>query len=765
MRISPRWCWFAALTITVAAAAPDEPVSKETEKKEDANLPQLPDTVVVATRTKRSWLDTAGTVSSLNQEEMTRRGVEDLGGLVKYDPLLSGPFDFASGDGAFAYGSSGYSGFNIRGVEGNRIAIELDGIRQPPQYVSTSFDMGSSDGSGGMGRDYFDPAMFDLVEVMKGGASALYGSDALGGVVSMKTLSPEDFLGKGDEGGLLRTQYFSLNEGLATQVGGALRRGDFEVMLVWAGREGHETQNSGTLPPNPVDFTSSAGLAKIGWRRGENALLLTLESYERNTGSESRSAILSPFVVFNRNVLNAQLMTRERMGLEWDYEPANGWVDRLETHSYWQDSVSGSDNRSRSKDVTIGGITIPGRLRSQSISFDTNLFGLTSIARKEIVARDITHGLLAGIDVSREEGTNRFIRFDTGMPWERDRVSFAPSTTTRLGIFVQDELKLGKRWTITPGLRADSTSIDPELSPGYLARLASLDLNTVEPPRPYDNVALSPRLDVSYKTTDQTRLYAAWSHGIRNPTAEELSMIFEHPASGGSPVGSVTVPNPSLQEETSESFKAGFKGESDAGKIGLEGFYTFYKNYIENGVRTGRVDVDGHDILTTLNRGEAEIYGFEVNGEWQARSWRPALDGWSLGASTGKAVGINKTDDTWLNSVEPWKTVGWVGYDAPDQRYGVRLTAVHSAAVSHVDDTTSQNRFFRPPAWTTLDMAAYWKPTDDLTLNAGVNNLFDEKYWSWSSVRRGNGHLGGSATDDRSTAPGTNFYLSLTRTF
>ncbi|BCU78174.1 TonB-dependent hemoglobin/transferrin/lactoferrin family receptor [Luteolibacter sp. LG18] len=758
MRIAITACGLAALAVAAAADAPPAAPQEERAPKE------LDDMVVVATRTEKDWLDTAGTVARLDSGEMVKRGVEDLGGLVKYDPLLSGPFDFASGDGAFAYGGSGYSGFNIRGVEGNRIAVELDGIRQPPQYVSTSFDMGAESGSGGSGRDYFDPAMFDLVEVMKGGGSALYGSDALGGVVSMKTLGPDDLLAKGNAGGLLRTQYFSANESLAVQAGGAIRRGDFEAMLLYAGREGHETVNNGTLPPNPVDFTSGAVLGKLGYRRGENALLLTLESYERNTGSNARSAVISDFPVFNRNVLNAQLMTRQRVGLEWDYEPAGGWIDRLETHAYWQGSVSGSDNRSRSKDVTIGGVTIPGRLRSQSIRFDTGLLGLTSIARKEIQSGGVTHGLLAGIDVSHEDSENTFVRLDTGMPWERDKVSFAPSTTLRLGLFAQDEIAVG-RWTVTPGLRVDSTAIRPEPSPGYLARLAALDLHEVDPPTDYDNATPSPRLDVSFKTTDRTRLYAAWSHGIRNPTAEELSMIFEHPASGGSPVGSITVPNPSLQEETSEAFKAGFKGESDAGKIGVEGFYTFYRNYIENGVRTGRQDDEGRDILTTLNRGEAEIYGFEASTEWQARSWNPALDGWSLGVSTGKAIGINRTDDTWLNSVEPWKTVGWLGYDAPDQRHGVRLTAVHSAAVTHVDDSTSQGRFFRPPAWTTLDLSAYWKPTETLTVNAGVNNLFDEKYWSWSSVRRGNGHLGGSATDDRSTAPGTNFHISITRTF
>ncbi|NJM39188.1 MAG: TonB-dependent receptor plug domain-containing protein, partial [Akkermansiaceae bacterium] len=99
-------------------------------------------------------MDAGGSVTQIGLDEIIRSGINDLGGLVKYDPLLSTPFDVGGADGAFAYGSSGYGGFNIRGAEGNRISIELDGIRQPPQYVSTSFDMGSDGGSGGTGRDY-----------------------------------------------------------------------------------------------------------------------------------------------------------------------------------------------------------------------------------------------------------------------------------------------------------------------------------------------------------------------------------------------------------------------------------------------------------------------------------------------------------------------------------------------------------------------------------------------------------------------------------
>ncbi|NJR42287.1 MAG: TonB-dependent receptor plug domain-containing protein, partial [Akkermansiaceae bacterium] len=304
----------------------------------------LPEVVVVATRYSQSWLDTNSAVQ-VDREELDRRGANDLSGLVKYDPLLSLPFDFSSGDGAFGYGGSGYSGFNIRGVEGNRIAIELDGIRQPPQYVSTSFDQGSDGGAGGVGRDYFDPAMFDLVEILKGGSSALYGSDAIGGVVSMQTLQAEDLLKERDYGGLVRTQHFSVNDGFAGQIGGAVRSGDFEFLLLYAGRTGHETKNNGSIPPNPVDFQSQAILANANYIHGEHRFELTMENYQRETDIDARSATTSTFKVFDKSVLNFEQIQRQRVGLKWKYNFASTWIDHLESHLYLQKADTESLNQ------------------------------------------------------------------------------------------------------------------------------------------------------------------------------------------------------------------------------------------------------------------------------------------------------------------------------------------------------------------------------------------------------------------------------------
>lgn len=758
----------AAIGMALHPAPAAEPEEDSVAGDEGSVVQELDEIVVVGTRTEQRWIDASGSTLRADQEDLLRTGSQDLSGFAKYDPTVTLPFDFASGDGAFAYGQSGYGSINIRGAEGNRIAIELDGVRQPPQYVSTSFDMGSGDGAGGIGRDYFDPAMFDLVEVLKGGASALYGSDALGGVVAFSTPEPESMLKGKDYGGLLRTQYFSVNESIAGQVGGAVKKGNTSVMFLYAGRHGEETANNGAEPPNPMDFTSHSALLKAEHAIGDHVFKLAFEVFDRDASSDVRSAVTSDFPVFTDYVYNDQFLERQRTSLKWIYTPQAGLVDQLDTHLYWQHAGSRSDNDSASKPLVIGGIPFPGteRTRQQRITFDTDITGLSSVARREFGSEaEVLHSAMAGVDFSLESSANKYTRRDSNSPDESNRTAFAPTDTTRAGIFLQDEIKIRRQFFITPGLRLDWQGINPDPNQAYLERLDDLGRFAQEPPSDYENFSISPRLNLAWKPVEYVQWYGTYAHGVRNPTAEEISMIFDHPNSGGQGAGSITVPNPGLTEEQSDAFELGVKTEGSAGRFQASVFYTHYRDFIENGVGTGEFNDDDQEIVTTVNRGEAEIYGFELGGMHQLGHWWSQAEGWQIGAATGKTIGNNLTDDVPLNTIEPWRTVGFIGYENPEGLYGARLTGTYVAKVDRVDDTTNQTTFFRPPAWFTLDLAAWWQPTETLAIHAGFNNILDEKYWQWGSVRRGNGHLGGNATTDRSTAPGRNFSLSVTKTF
>lgn len=108
--------------------------------------------------------------------------IRDIRDLVRYEPGVSVRNNL----------QFGLQDFNIRGIDSNRVLIQVDGIRLPsafqfgdPVVVGQGFNLG---------RDFFDPEILQSAEIIRGPASTLYGSDALGGAVSFFTLEPSQLL-------------------------------------------------------------------------------------------------------------------------------------------------------------------------------------------------------------------------------------------------------------------------------------------------------------------------------------------------------------------------------------------------------------------------------------------------------------------------------------------------------------------------------------------------------------------------------------------
>ena len=135
---------------------------------------------VTATRTERAASDVAATVDVIDREQLDRKLVQDIRDLVRYEPGVSVTRSAAR---------FGLGGFRIRGLDGNRVLIQTDGIALPK-----SFDIGSFANAN---RNFTDLETLKRVEIVRGPASSLYGSDALGGVVAFVTKDPADYVKDG----------------------------------------------------------------------------------------------------------------------------------------------------------------------------------------------------------------------------------------------------------------------------------------------------------------------------------------------------------------------------------------------------------------------------------------------------------------------------------------------------------------------------------------------------------------------------------------
>jgi len=239
--------WTAAASGQSGGAAGDRPL----------------ETITVYARRLTPVARVAATVTVIDQARIEATLATDVRELVRYEPGLSvrnDPFRF------------GLDTISVRGLGGNRVAVEIDGIP-----AAGGFAVGSYADSG---RAFIDPVFLDRVEFLRGPASSLYGSDAIGGVMAMTTLTPSRMLvGQGEDIGM-RTEagYDSENEAWRAAALAVGEIGAAQWLLGYSRRAGHEAATAGNVAPNPVDFTNDAALLKVTSQVPGGPLTLTLEA-------------------------------------------------------------------------------------------------------------------------------------------------------------------------------------------------------------------------------------------------------------------------------------------------------------------------------------------------------------------------------------------------------------------------------------------------------------------------------------------------------
>ncbi|MFN3464897.1 MAG: TonB-dependent receptor plug domain-containing protein, partial [Terricaulis sp.] len=198
------------------------------------------DLTVTATRLPTDPFDVPTAVTVIDADEIETNLYTDIKDLVRFEPgvtVSTAPSRFGAALGST--GRDGNSGFTIRGMGGNRVLFLTDGIRVPDAF---------SFGPNSFGRgDYVDLDLLQSVEIVRGPASALYGSDGLAGVVSFITKDPTDFLAEdGNFGMRLRAGYASADESWNTGLSAGFRLNDaWSALVAYTHRDAHEQENQG----------------------------------------------------------------------------------------------------------------------------------------------------------------------------------------------------------------------------------------------------------------------------------------------------------------------------------------------------------------------------------------------------------------------------------------------------------------------------------------------------------------------------------------
>ena len=699
---------------------------------------------VSSTRSERAIKETPGQIDVIDADEIEELGYTNVNDLVRFAPGV-----YVDGD----LTRLGTSGFNIRGIGGNRVLTQIDGVPTAEQFDFGPFSV----------QQYsLDLESLESVEIVRSAGSALYGSDALGGVVSLVTRSPRSYLGQNPQYFGLRAGYDDRSDELSESL--VYARGDerWQGSIVYTHRDGSEWDNQGEVEtedftrtsPNPIERSQDNVLIKLGHSASQGSQFeLSGEWFSGQSETEAFSS-RNPGSPFASGVLDSDTddqQDRLRLRAENSLVLSSALADSLIWRAYWQDADT---------EQVVDELRIPqGRTATRDglLGFEQETVGAELEARKALGNEGhqvLTYGFLLRRDHFDGLRDRTDIFLDTGEPVPTTLVFptkyFPESEVDELGIFLQGELTLAEgRVRLVPGLRFDRYDLNPDEQDQVF-----LNGNPGQEIAAITDEAVSPKLGLVVALNENISAFAQYAGGFRAPPMSSVNNGFTNPAGGYR-----TLPSPDLEPETSDNFELGLRGSFSRGSFSRGSFsITAFENQYDDFIESVFLGFNPAVFLVEFqsqNINEVEISGIEAAADV---SWG---NGWRLRGAYSYSEGDNVTDDEPLESIAPPRLVAGLRYAPAGAIWGVEAIAT-SVASKDASDLPSNSTQFQTPSYEVFDLAAWVHLGEHATVQLSAWNLTDETYWQWGFVR---GQSQTSTTLDRFTSPGRSFGLQVRTRF
>jgi len=579
----------------------------------------------------------------------------------------------------------------LRGLKGSEVLHVVDGFRlndaifrnAPNQYVAL-----------------VDSQSLARIEAVRGPMSALYGSDAMGGVLQMLTWEPRFEGGEWQSRGLLRSMYGSADDSTLSRVEGALGR---ERLVVSGGatyQDVNERHVGGGEELPYTQFTARAADAKVrAMATAGNELTLSLQYTEQPR--TPRYDELTPGygqTQPNSAVYWFEPQRRDFSQLRWrGSNPTSAW-DSAEAQVGQQVIEDGRRNRNYGSNN-----------EDRESNVDTSR-GLAFQASKAVGA---SHHLTYGFDHYEDEVESSRTRTDivTGATGVRAPRFPDGSTMSQTGAFVADDWSVGERLDVLGGVRWSRSRTRLTASGEFAA-------TTVE------DDGFTGNLGIACTLTESVRLVANLGQGFRAPNVFDLGTF------GDRPGNRFNVPNPELEPEQVTTLDAGWKVLNDRLEGELIGYYSRYRDKITS-VLTGEVTDSGRLVVQSRNAARLVLYGAEFSlRHWLSDSveWRTQLT-WTHGEETlaGDSYPADRIPPlngsagiTWRPATR-WTLDGWLNFADQQDRYSPR------------DEVDPRIRPDSTPGWATLNVRAAWEASEHVYTALQYGNIGDHRYREFGS--------------------------------
>lgn len=707
--------------------------------------------VVVASRAAEPLSQVVSSVAQVERADLDQYLVHDLDGLVRYVPGMSVPRE------GHRFGANGFA---IRGLEGNRVRILVDGIPLADAYSIGQF--------ASAGRDMVDMEMLERVEVLRGPASTLYGSDALAGVVAFRTRDPADILAfaGGAHAFGARAAWDGIDDShlLAAHWAGESASGRWLAMAAASRREGHEADNRAWREadaPNPSDYRRESALAKLvhdAGGAGRYTLVFDASRQERQTSVNSLRFGAGRYST-TYQLDGDDFDRRGRISLSGQWQPGLVWLESLDALLHVQDTTV----RQESDQYRLPDRATPYEsLRWRRFDYDAEATGLSLVGQARHEGGRVSHWQVFGLDVTRHhyeglrDGTETNLATGAvtstvlGEPLPvRD---FPNSVATSAALFWQDEMRLGERLALIPGLRAEWYRLRPRPD-----EIFSTDFPDARPVN-VDERETTPRLALRWSLGGGHSLFAQYARGFRAAPFGDVNIGLILPV-----YNYEVRANPDLRAESSHGLELGWRHVGETLRASVSVYENRYRDLIESRANLGIDPATGRLVFQSINRDRARIRGVESDLLWHLDGRFPQLRGWQLRGALAWSQGDDTRRNVPLNTIDPARATLGLRYDADSDRWGGELALVAARRKTDIDHGNTE--LFAPPGFARFDLYTWFEPWRGARVNAGLFNLGNRRYWEWATVRGLEADVRNLAATDESvgfyTSPGRNFSVSL----
>ena len=553
---------------------------------------------VTATGNSRSAFDAPMMVSVIDPSSPENQTASSAADLLRNIPGLA-----ISGAGR----TNGQD-VSLRGYDRRGVLTLVDGIRQGTD-------------TGHLNSTFLDPVLVKRIEVVRGPAGLLYGSGAMGGVISYETASASDLLQEGQNSGYRVFGTGATGDNSLGMGASAFGRTDtLDGVISWSSRDrGDIRQSDGKKAPNDENISNM--LAKGSWKLDDAQTLSGSLRYYNNAARQPKNPQTAGEATSSTVMVDRSTIQRDAQ-LGYKLNPTDlAWLD-ADAKIYWSEvriNASNPNIESEYREQTTKG----GKLENRSRLFSDS---------------PASHLMTWGGEYYRQEqhpggGTTAFpqAKIDFSSGWLQDEITLRDLPVTLLA-----------------GTRYDNYRAS---SDGYK------DVNADK---------WSSRAGMTVNPTDWLMVFGSWAQAFRAPTIGEMYNDSKHFSAG--PVTNYFVPNPNLRPETNQSQEAGFGLHfddllmaSDALEFKASYFDTDAKNYIDTSV-TSRT------TTSSVNVPGVKIWGWDMMSSYRT-------DLFDLEVAYNRTRGKNRDNGKWIDSIGPDTvtsklniplaesgfSVGWVG--------------------------------------------------------------------------------------------------------